>query len=293
MKMSNEKEVCDFPETDEEFFELNNNETAFYNFLLKNKLISSDKFCKNEECENKKENIKFCFVKGNPKLRCMNTNCKQYWSVRNEIFNLNSTSSLTLQEILTIYWYWANDHTARYAAHQLKISKATIQKWYQKIRSFLMMLQFKALPMGGPDSQAQIDESLILGKRKYNRGRMLKGDKKPKEMLKDRLRAYQLMSLKKKNKNYGSRVSGPWVFGIVCQKKGRIEEANQIQTIKKETITNYIKQFQDKAVRRNLYKDHRKLNNKSNRLYLNHTQYKFNLFPKKTCSHVRSTKTRC
>lgn len=64
--------------------------------------------------------------------------------------------------------------------------------------------------MGGPGYVVQIYESLFQGKQKYNRGRLLKSDKKPRENIADRLRS--MINGKKTKRNYGDRVQGPWVF---------------------------------------------------------------------------------
>ena len=49
-------------------------------------------------------------------------------------------------------------------------------------------MQDEATQMGGVGYTAQIDESYFHGRRKYNRGRLLQGDKKPIESIADRLR---------------------------------------------------------------------------------------------------------
>jgi hypothetical protein len=64
--------------------------------------------------------------------------------------------------------------------------------WFKKIRGSLRSELEKAGPMGGPGYVVQIDESLFQGTRKYNRGRLLKSDKKPNEHLADRLRSMTL-----------------------------------------------------------------------------------------------------
>ena len=52
--------------------------------------------------------------------------------------------------------------------------------------------------MGGANQIVQIDESLMKGRRKYNRGRLLQGNSVPTA-----------------RQNYGNAVVGPWVFGLV------------------------------------------------------------------------------
>ena len=65
-----------------------------------------------------------------------------------------------------------------------------------------------AVPMGGPGCIVQIDESYISGRRKYNRGRLLAGNRVPPP-----------------RNNYGNRQLGPWVLGMVMKHpNGRIEK---------------------------------------------------------------------
>ena len=60
--------------------------------------------------------------------------------------------------------------------------------------------------VGTPQDPIQIDESKFGGKRKYNRGRLLLGDRPPRH-IDDAVNVDN-------NRNHGNRVDGPWVFGI-------------------------------------------------------------------------------
>ena len=84
----------------------------------------------------------------------------------------------------------------------------------------LKKAMYSAPLMRGKGYSAQIDESLFQGRRKYNRGRLLTGNKKTEESMCHRLRSYTKPNKesKKSKRNYGSRVQGPWVFGIVISK---------------------------------------------------------------------------
>ena len=74
--------------------------------------------------------------------------------------------------------------------------------------------------MGGSEYEWQIDESYFSGRRKYNRGRYKTGDVKIKETVRDKLKA--ILTNNKSKRNYGSQVQGPWVFGMVLQKKATV-----------------------------------------------------------------------
>ncbi|XP_077550789.1 uncharacterized protein LOC144164118 [Haemaphysalis longicornis] len=61
--------------------------------------------------------------------------------------------------------------------------------------------------MGGPGEIIQVDECLMRGKRKANRGRMLSGDNVP----------------AKRQNNHGGVVDrGPWVFGLLWVRTGEL-----------------------------------------------------------------------
>ena len=62
--------------------------------------------------------------------------------------------------------------------------------------------------MGGKNYNIQIDELLFRGKRKYNRGRLKPGDKKPKESIVDKLKTFMENNIE----IFGTRITGPWGF---------------------------------------------------------------------------------
>ena len=72
--------------------------------------------------------------------------------------------------------------------------------------------------MGGKVYRIQMDESLFRGRRKY---RYKIGDINPIKTVKDILDS--LTSSNKSKRNYGNRVDGPWVFGMVAEKISDLE----------------------------------------------------------------------
>ena len=60
--------------------------------------------------------------------------------------------------------------------------------------------------MLGITEPIQIDEACFAGKRKYNRGRLLRRNRVP--QLEDSDAPLE------NNRNHGSRIDGPWVFGL-------------------------------------------------------------------------------
>ena len=69
-------------------------------------------------------------------------------------------------------------------------------------------------------SPIQIDESYFSGRRKYNRGRMLEGDKKKQSYAEyydwgeESPEPDEQEPCPVRGKNYGRRIVGPWVLGL-------------------------------------------------------------------------------
>ncbi|KAK8754974.1 hypothetical protein V5799_002275 [Amblyomma americanum] len=83
-----------------------------------------------------------------------------------------------------------------------EISKQACTDWTNYIREVCCADLSEQPPMGGPGEVVQVDECLMRGKRKANRGRLLAGDNVPPH----------------RQNNYGGVVDrGPWVFGMIWE----------------------------------------------------------------------------
>ena len=146
-----------------------------------------------------------------------------------------------------------------------KLQEKIVISWFEKIRDYCHHNLLMAKPMGGANFNIQIDESLFRGRRKYNRGRLKPGDIKPKEYVVEKLKS--IINNNITNRNYGNRVEGPWVFGMVLQNKNQIKISEDIKKFNDKIRKKFIEKTKQKSIRTKLYQDKRKINTKENRIY--------------------------
>jgi transposase-like protein len=89
--------------------------------------------------------------------------------------------------------------------------KQAVCDWFNLCRDICVQLFEDRQPLGGPGERVEVDESLLRGKRKANRGRLLSGNLEAEEELLDDDPKVESID---NNRNYGRRISGPWVFGL-------------------------------------------------------------------------------
>jgi len=70
----------------------------------------------------------------------------------------------------------------------------------------MKVIEKKGQMLGTAEQPIQIDEARSAGKRKYNHGRLLQGNRVPQSEDSD--------ALLENNRNYGRRIDGLWVFGL-------------------------------------------------------------------------------
>ncbi|KAF4527821.1 hypothetical protein B566_EDAN016305 [Ephemera danica] len=94
----------------------------------------------------------------------------------------------------------------------------TISDWYNLCRD-VPRRKWEVRAKLGNDELVQIDETLLRGKRKYNRGRLLSGDQQDREGEDSDLESDETDSLIEilGRRNFGRQIAGPWVFGL-CQR---------------------------------------------------------------------------
>ena len=103
-----------------------------------------------------------------PTLRCSNTSCRTFVSIRkcNSFFtytdlNGKCNSNLKLNEIMELVWMWLNFKTQVDAKKETKKCKQTICDWYNLCRDVCVKQFETRKPMGGKGQIVQIDESLF------------------------------------------------------------------------------------------------------------------------------------
>ena len=92
--------------------------------------------------------------------------------------------------------------------------------WRNYIRDVCKRALNEAPPMGGPGMIVQIDETLMRGKRKYNRGRLLLGN----------IGASA-------GRNYGNQTVGPWIFGMVCKYPNGRQDIRTFHVLRRNEAT--------------------------------------------------------
>ena len=161
-------------------------------------------------------------------VRCRQRTCRSEYSIRK--FNMFFTyknrighckSGLSLQAILEIVFCWINEMPIVAAAKTTGRSKATLCDWYNLCREVTAIEFNKRAKMGGLGKIVQIDECLLQGKRKSNKGRLRNADHRF-EILNTDENDCNVYNIRR---NYGIRLSGQWVVGIVEQLDDGTNEA--------------------------------------------------------------------
>ncbi|KAE9539538.1 hypothetical protein AGLY_004790 [Aphis glycines] len=130
--------------------------------------------------------------------------------------NDKSNSDLALNEIVKLVWYWVYQIPVSIIEKFTTKTRNTIVNWNNLSKDVAVAMFDKRKKMGDPGKIVQIDNSLFQSKRKYNRGRLRNGDIIPN--VNDNLSSdTDNIDDHSTQKNYGTRIQGPWIFGM-CYK---------------------------------------------------------------------------
>lgn len=205
-----------------DFYNEISNETKALEFLRRHNLLDKEQEVRNchrcggemKDARKRRRNGEFI-----PVLRCTARGCQTFRSVRtgNAFFHFTDLNNrlhcnLSLSQILELVWYFVEDCSYDIIQKFTGRSRETICDWFNMCREVctqIVSVENRGQMIGTNDQPVQIDEARFAGRRKYNRGRMLKGDH-PANLIDSEAEV-------ENNRNHGRRIDGPWVFGL---KKG-------------------------------------------------------------------------
>ncbi|CAK5025647.1 unnamed protein product [Meloidogyne enterolobii] len=147
--------------------------------------------------------------------RCPKRNCQAIISVRSdsEFFSFqNNKNRISLFKILKLLEYYLMQTPIPFSVQKLNLDRKAVYDWRSLFRDPPYILFDRAEPMGGLGELCQVDEILLRGKRKNNKGRYTIGDLEGKQQESDD--EDDDYEEHRNMRNYGDKVDGPWIFGI-------------------------------------------------------------------------------
>lgn len=173
-------------------------------------------------------------------LRCTKRGCQTFRSIRtgNKFFHFTDAqgrlnSGLSLGQILELVYLWCLQMPQSTVRVLTGRGSHTIVDWYSLCRDVPAELFKKRTKMGGPGVVVQIDECLLRGKRKFNRGRYLGRDEPAEELDEDDIDEEDIFT----PRNYGTRLEGPWVFGLCEKRNVGVIEARYFVVLRRDRET--------------------------------------------------------
>lgn len=104
--------------------------------------------------------------------------CKTKASPRSGTFfsTIDSSHRVSVKKVCKIIYNWSMDETVLSTSQNINLNTKSVSGWFKKIRDVCSSEFCRRKPFGGEGYVIEIDETLLHGKRKNNRGRPLKGD---------------------------------------------------------------------------------------------------------------------
>ena len=156
-----------------------------------------------------------------------------------------SNTKLSPSKVLQIVWHWICGHTGEQTARLTGIQPNTVGDWFNFCREVCQIANRRSwdvhklgdglgriFPEEMPMIVIQADESLLRGKRKYNRGRMLLGDGgiPVEDRAAAREIAQELDIVLPRRGNYNNRVQGPWIVGLaLCVREDECYKTREVR----------------------------------------------------------------
>lgn len=177
-------------------------------------------------------------------FRCVKKGCQRMQSARrgNDFFTYRDVrgrahSNLSICKILEIVFLWCHGMS------QIKVQSATglchqaVIDWFNLCRDVPARMWARRVKMGGPGTTVQMDETLLRGKRKGNKGRLLLGDREPEAEDKSSEDEDLVADVPNGRRNYGRRIEGPWVFGLATKLDNGVVERRFFIVLRRDRQT--------------------------------------------------------
>ncbi|CAG0884667.1 unnamed protein product [Darwinula stevensoni] len=116
--------------------------------------------------------------------------------------------------------------------------------WFNLCRDVPACMWTRHEKMGGPGRIVQMDETLLRGKQKANKGRLLLGYREPEagdESSEDADLVADVANVPEGRRNYGRRIEGPWVFGLAMKLDSGVVEQSGAHTQLIESLWTTLK----------------------------------------------------
>lgn len=217
--------------TPEQFYNLLSNDDLILEFLRNNNIIPPLNTQTCEKCtsilkdrQRKRKDGDTSFI-----LRCHK--CKFEKSALSGTFfatnKINGVSQkLSVTKILKMVYNYMEKKNYEEIQNNTGIKCVkTIVNWANYIREVMVTDRMSRNKIGGVGVRVQIDESLFRGRRKYHRGRLLLGD----------LDIETSEDSFSRRRNYGERINGPWIFGMVEENSNKLVMFN-VEKRNEETL---------------------------------------------------------
>ncbi|XP_060878656.1 uncharacterized protein LOC132951008 [Metopolophium dirhodum] len=158
-------------------------------------------------------------------LRCKRKGCQTTQSIRkNNSFwtyidkNGRNNSGLSIGAQLELVYYWCQNIKQTTITSLTGRSHNTVCDWMNLCRNVPVRMFENRSKLGGLGIVIQVDECLLRGSRKNNKGRLRLADLPAENLNVD---SENVNPLEHGARNYGKRLDRPWVFGLWDNKEGR------------------------------------------------------------------------
>ena len=131
-----------------------------------------------------------------------------------------ANTKLSYTQVMAIIYHWAVERALKDSLRTLQLSKQVCVNWRHFLREICTLKFQQRERFGGEGHILQVDETLMHGKRKANRGRLMLY-KIYSRIAHNQDRRWGAPPQNANQRNHGNRDNGPWCFGIAdCVRDG-------------------------------------------------------------------------